>query len=119
MKYCSKCGAEAKDDQIYCAICGNELDAPASADAPVKKSNELNIGQLVWAIINIVMCCMPLGVAALILTVMAKDADAEKAAKNLKTAKILNLVGTISAAAFIVIYVIFVIIGMAVGMGMY
>ena len=76
------------------------------------------MGQLVWAIINIVACCTPLGIASLVFVIVAQSAStAENEASNLKIAKILNIIGTSVMAVFVVLYVIFfVIILVASGM---
>ena len=67
---------------------------------------------LVWAIINFVFCCQPLAIAAFIVTIMAKSAATPEAeAKNLKTAKICNIVGTVGGAVLTVIYIVLMVVG--------
>jgi hypothetical protein len=61
---------------------------------------------------------MPLGVASLILTILAKDAPTvEEEAKKLKTAKTLNLVGTIVGVVYIIgCFFLGIIIGLSESM---
>ena len=70
---------------------------------------------LVWSIITIFLCTI-LGIIALIMTITAKsELTGEGEQKKLKTAKILNLIGTIVGGLGIVIYVIAMIVIMAAG----
>ena len=128
MAFCSNCGAQLEENAKFCSSCGVSTDAsveaaPASvaADeaivtepAPAKASGNLSIGMLIWSIINLVACCMPVGIAGLLFTIFAKDApSAEEEAKKLKTAKICNLIGTIGG----VFYIVFcVVIGIIIGL---
>ena len=85
-------------------------------DSTPKASGNLNVGSLVWSIINLVLCCMPLGIASLIMTVLAKDApSAEDEEKKLKIARICNLIGTLSVAIVSIFYIVFVVVGVVVG----
>ena len=126
MAYCSNCGTKLDENAKFCLACGTpteqtentETVAPSFEDttpAPAKASGVLNVGQLVWSIINLIACCMPLGIAGLLMTIFAKDApSAEEEAKKLKTAKTCNLIGTIGGAVyFIVCFVIGLVIGFA------
>ena len=119
MAYCSNCGTKIDENAKFCLACGTpteqtentETVAPSFEDttpAPAKASGVLNTAQLVWSIINLVVCCMPLGIAGLIMTIFAKDAPtAEEEAKKLKTAKTCNLIGTIGSAVFYILYIAF------------
>ena len=40
---------------------------------PGGASGQTNTGLLVWSIINLVLCCMPLGIAGLVMTLNAKN----------------------------------------------
>lgn len=78
---------------------------------------------LVWSIITIFFCTI-LGVIALIMTVTAKnELTGEGEQKKLKTAKTLNLIGTIGGGLCVIIYVIALIFiiaaGGAAGMSLY
>jgi len=115
MAYCSNCGTKLDENAKFCLACGTpteqtentETVAPSFEDttpAPAKASGVLNVGQLVWSIINLIACCMPLGIAGLLMTIFAKDApSAEEEAKKLKTAKTCNLIGTIGGAVWFIL----------------
>ena len=86
---------------------GMPLSAPASG--------QTNTGMMVWSIITILFCTV-LGVISLIMTITAKnEMTAEGEQKKLKTAKILNLIGTIGGGLFVLIYVVIIIVGIAAG----
>ncbi|KAG7229462.1 hypothetical protein INR49_012861 [Caranx melampygus] len=67
-----------------------------------------------YSIFNLLCCCLPLGIAALIYSILAREAnhagDRMTAERNSRTAKILNHVGLgIGIGAFVVIVVIAVL----------
>ena len=79
-------------------------------------SGTINVGYLVWSILNLILCCMPLGIAALILTVTANSAPSGKVEQTRwRWALILNLIGTLS----IVFEFIFVAIIMVFWIGLF
>ncbi len=120
MAYCSNCGSKLEENAKFCLACGAPVEqtntdtntntlhtAPVenTTPAPAKASGVLNMVQLVWSLINLLLCCTPLGIASLIMAILAKDApSAEEEAKKLKTAKICNLIGTIVGAVIIIVY---------------
>jgi len=110
MPYCRNCGNPIEDESKVCAICGTVQDGSEqrSALAPdAEASKKLNVGMLIWSIINTLMCCMPLGVVSLIMTVLAQNASsAQDEANKLKTAKICNLIGIIGVGVFLILYII-------------
>ena len=129
MAFCTNCGTQLDENSKFCPTCGAEqanaqpvpaetdynfnqtFDEPVVPEVP-KASGNLNILHLVWAIINILACCMPLGVAALILTVLAKDAPtAEEEAKKIKTARLCNIIGTVSAVVLFIVYIVLIVVG--------
>ena len=121
MAFCKNCGVALEENAKFCANCGTSLEeesvvAEITAEeivtpAPKKASGNLNIAQLVWSIINLVACCTPLGIAGLILTILAKDApSAEDEAKKIKTAKTCNLIGTIGGVILSILYVVVIIV---------
>lgn len=129
MAFCSNCGTKLEENAKFCSSCGASTETSSEAvsapveqateilsaePAPAKASGTLNMGMLIWAIINLVSCCMPLGIAGLLFTIFAKDApSAEEEAKKLKTAKTCNLIGTIGG----VVYIVFcVVIGIIAGL---
>ena len=135
MAFCKNCGAQIEEGAKFCPSCGTaqaeqapaevvtpEVEIPAQEFvAPAmptieKASGNLNVAQLIWAIINLIACCTPLGIVSLIFTVIAKDAaTAEEEAKKLKTAKTCNLIGTIVGAVGIILYIVFVVVMAMIG----
>lgn len=125
MAFCKNCGSQIDDGSKFCSVCGasqgsTEQQQPSEPIymEPVipKASGNLNVGMLVWSIINLLMCCMPLGIASLIMTIMAQNAaSAQEEASKLKTAKICNLIGTIATGVLIIAYIILIAVGVAVG----
>ncbi|MBR5187636.1 MAG: zinc-ribbon domain-containing protein [Clostridia bacterium] len=127
MAYCSNCGSKLEENAKFCLACGtpteqtensttiNTAPVEEATPAPAKASGVLNMGMLIWAIINLISCCTPLGIAGLVLTILAKDApSAEEEAKKLKTAKTCNLIGTIGGAVYILgCIIVGVIMGLA------
>lgn len=56
---------------------------------------------MVWSIVNLICCCLPLGIVGLVFTLTAKnEATPEARDKKMRTAAILNIVGTV--AGFVV-----------------
>ncbi len=85
------------------------VDEKASS-LPEMPSGKLNAGMLIWSILNTIMCCTPMGIAALIFAAKAKDAaTAEEEKKKLKTAKTLNLIPTILYLILIVFYIVVIV----------
>ncbi len=132
MAFCSKCGSYMTDDARFCQNCGanrhrNEDEKPnlspeetqntgatdpsaAPADLPAPRS--LNLVSMVWAIVNMVCCCTPLGIVSLILTVIAQDtADDEKRKKFSRSALICNIIGTAICVLLCVVYIVLIVAG--------
>ena len=126
MAYCSNCGTKLEENAKFCLACGTpteQTENNSNADsfenttpAPAKASGNLNVAQLVWSIINLIACCMPLGIVGLVMTIFAKDApSAEEEAKKLKTAKTCNLIGTIGGVVIYILYLVLVAMAVAGG----
>ena len=131
MAYCSNCGSKLEENAKFCLACGtpteqtensttiNTAPVEEATPAPAKASGVLNMGMLIWALINLFSFCVPLGIASLVLTILAKDApSAEEEAKKIKTAKTCNLIGTIGGVIFIICYIVIVFIALLAG-GLY
>ena len=79
---------------------------------PGGASGQTNTGLLVWSIINLVLSCMPLGIAGLVMPLNAKNCmSMEEEQPKLKTAKPLNLIGTIGGAVVVVLYIVLIVTG--------
>ncbi len=122
MAFCPNCGKQAENNENFCAACGtalnheenNSTSEPINFNTAPKQPKALNTTQLVWSIINLVLCCMPLGIAALICTILAKDAtDVLNEEKYLKTAKTCNIIATIVG---VVVFVFSFIYGLILGL---
>ena len=69
-------------------------EEPASAPAPAPEG-KLNVGMLVWSIINLALWFTPFAVVSLIMTILAKNSAPEASAKKIKFAVIFNILGTV------------------------
>ncbi|MBO4983610.1 MAG: zinc-ribbon domain-containing protein [Clostridia bacterium] len=102
MAYCKKCGAQIDGDATYCPSCGanqGESFTGMTFNNDVgldRASGKINIGQMIWAIINLVSCCQILGIVSIIMVVLAKDApSAQEETKKVRCAMICNIIGTV------------------------
>ncbi len=127
-KFCPSCGtqlAESAPEAANAQANGAASDPNAQPQITINNGNQneninyammgaskkLDVPSLVWSIINLLFCCQPLGIASLILTILAKDAPtAADEEKKLKSARICNLIGTIGAAVLYICYFIFVFV---------
>ena len=76
-------------------------------NVPTPTKRSFNTLQIVWAIINLILCCMPLGIAALVCTVLAKYADTDESEKkNLKAARVCNIIATIIGVVSLIIAIV-------------
>lgn len=112
MLYCKYCGKEIKEGQQFCMNCG----AFANAEQNVRPANKnkLNIGMIIWSIVNIIVLQQViLGVIAIIFTAIDDGTDLPKDKRNRKVALILNIVasalGVITALFVIFFYFLFIL----------
>lgn len=112
MAFCPKCGSFMENDAKFCPSCGTNMQEAENATPVAEpvilevkpKERSLNVGMLVWSIINVALCSMPLGVAALVTTITAKSADDDVTEqKRLRSARICNIIGTVLGAVIFVI----------------
>ncbi|XP_069803825.1 dispanin subfamily A member 2b-like [Dendropsophus ebraccatus] len=65
---------------------------------------------LVWSVLNLICCCLPLGIVALIFSIKTRDAtyqnNAPLAAKHSHTAKALNIAATVIGVVVIIISIV-------------
>ena len=117
MAFCRNCGTDIGDDR-FCTNCG----APAACEAPKsepesKPEPKLNVKMLVWSIINTVISAVSsLGILAIVFTVLAYDTTCDvKAKKYIKTARILNIVGSALTVLTVVAIIMYIILSIFVG----
>lgn len=140
MAFCKHCGNKLNDDDRFCPNCGataaNERNGsfgnnygnvnsgqntpygadPLNYSTPDAPSGRINTGLFVWSIINILFCCMPLGIWALVMTVIARDANsAEEERKKLRTARIVNIVSAILYIIYAILMFFFFFIVLILG----
>ncbi|XP_044134613.1 dispanin subfamily A member 2b-like [Bufo gargarizans] len=76
---------------------------PASYRAPQKD-------YLIWSIVNLICCCLPLGIVALLFSIKTRDAchqnDTALANRNSRTAFNLNIAATVIGVIIIIISVV-------------
>lgn len=116
MAFCSQCGANVPENVNQCPQCGAAMNAAPQNNIPqgnpyqaypqgTAPTGQMNTGLLVWSIISLVLCCLPLGIVALVFTINAKNAPtAEEEAKKLQTAKICNIVSLVLGVVGIILY---------------
>jgi hypothetical protein len=68
---------------------------------------------LAWSICNLIFCCLPLGIVALVFSVQSQSAaqrgDMAEAERTANTAKTCNMIATIGGGIAILIFFIFVL----------
>lgn len=150
--FCPRCGAELPEDALSCNACGaslkEEAAAPAQSAAPEPASapapqpippqyaydtHQQPAGQpainsttyLVFAILATVLCCLPLGIPAIVFATKISSAQAagdflgaQDAAKKSKMWSIIAAVSGVVASILIVVFYV-VILGAAIGGGYY
>lgn len=129
MRFCAKCGHEIGSINEACPNCGyqnteesnyyqnvNPVQNNYNYEGQSQKGEDNSTGMLIWAIVNLVCCCPPFGIPALIFAIIAKSADtAEEAQRRVNIAKILNIIGTICG----ILVAIFTIVITVVAAGTY
>ena len=130
MAFCKNCGNELPDEAKFCTSCGapaqeNEtveatpvVNETVYTETPAPKERSLNVGMLVFSIINTALCCQLFGIIAIIMTILARTADTDETeSSRLKTAKTLNILGVVLGFVISVAYIIFMfVIGLTAGL---
>ena len=130
MAFCTKCGAQIKEGANVCEFCNTPVEGQQNnqqntqqqeyqqqqgyQQAPFNSPAQVNnTGMIVWSIINLILCCLPLGIVGLIFSINAKNQPTyEQAQEHLKKAKTWNLVGTIVGAVVEIIAVIIYVVAL-------
>lgn len=109
--YCSKCGSQNDDNAFKCLKCGEIIQQIGPATA---SSNQQVPSHLAWAILATLLCCLPLGVPAIVFAAQVNGKlaagdyqSAVKASRNAKTwcwvafatGLVIMLIGMLSAIA--------------------
>jgi hypothetical protein len=141
--YCSKCGAQNRDDAGKCVICGTPLVKPEEAqpeasgptEAPKPPTTAPTVDStpaaqpvstepappnyLVWAILSTLFCCWPTGIVAIVFAAQVSSkmqaGDVEGARKASGNAKLWTWITFGIGLAGILLGVIFGIIGAVAG----
>lgn len=133
MMKCPKCGYDVPDGAKFCPQCSNPMSSdpsqaqpgaidpqsmynysqpnysqpgynqPPYYNAPQNTQPKNATGMMVWAILNLIFCCLPLGIAGLVLTAGSKNDPPEVQEKKIKNAMICNIIGTVGG---VLVYVL-------------
>ena len=107
--YCSKCGAENKDDSLFCTKCGEKiLDVNVKDDKGVEK-DKTNLFSA--HLLNIIAFCLPVLMTLgmfLVIPQMSKN-DSDSAADLSVTVEPPDISGNLLLVCFLVGLIIFVI----------
>ena len=117
MAFCRNCGTDIGDNK-FCTACGAPVVCETPKSEPEKKPEpKMNVKMLVWSIINTVISAVStLGILAIVFTVLAYDTSCDvKAKKYIKTARILNIVGSALTVLTVIAMIMYVILSIFVG----
>ena len=114
---CEKCGATNNDNGAFCTSCGNNLkQEPIQYVTPQEEQPRQHVDNyLVFSILTTILCCLPLGIVAII---KSTQVDKELAAGNYqaaleasKQAKMFNIISAaVGGIASIISIIIMVLI---------
>ncbi|MBQ7208877.1 MAG: CD225/dispanin family protein [Lentisphaeria bacterium] len=100
---CAKCGKEFEPDVRFCPQCGNRLDPSAPPPPVPEKINTF----LVPSICAALLCCLPLGVVAIVFSSKANSAirggDCAKAREYAGKAKMWFWIAVVSGIVIILL----------------
>ncbi len=112
MAFCPYCGSMHESQTKFCENCGAGLqeNAPAktfSPEPPVQSTRSLHVGQLIWSILNLIVCCMPFGILSLVFVLKAKEAPNDDIASgHLDKASLFNIIGTAAFMLYIIVFIV-------------
>ncbi|MGL4944062.1 MAG: CD225/dispanin family protein [Thermoguttaceae bacterium] len=118
--FCPKCGNQIAEGNVACGQCGTRVvEATPQGGVPAAFGTQAQYvpDYLVWSILELCFCCMPLGIAGLVYSIQANSAKSagrfEEAVQQAKTAKTCLLWGVGLWAVGAILYLLF--IGVMVG----
>ncbi|MEG2380282.1 MAG: CD225/dispanin family protein [Oscillospiraceae bacterium] len=123
--FCKNCGASITDDEKFCPSCGSAIEAgqPWQQQQQQQQQNYAptymqqpaisSTAYLVWSIIVTILCCLPLGIPAIVFATKIDQSlrfgDIQGAMKNANMSKWFCIWGAIISVVVVVLYFIFVI----------
>ena len=126
MAFCTNCGAELKGGK-FCVNCGAAIETGTEEKAYTQAAYEaapqptkagLNVKMLIWSIINALLCSRILGMVSIVFTILAAEStDALESQKYIKIAKILNIIGAVCVALYVIFMIVYIIV-MVIGSGL-
>lgn len=112
--YCRNCGREIADHVRFCTYCGTDRNQPVYSAAPSlsPEANNTATAALVWGIVAVVFCQLPLGFIFGIVG-QNKVREAEKMGIEngmVKAGRIMSLIGLIVGIVMTVFWAIFFLV---------
>ena len=122
MPYCNNCGSYITDSSLFCSKCGQRVGVVLkvqqqqpfqSVDRQQNKPFKPN-SNIALAIITTVVCCVPIGIYAIILAnrveTLYYDGEYEKAEMTAQDVKKWSIIGMVISALGFFAYIIILII---------
>ena len=91
----AKVDAEASEEAEEPEAAPEVLDKVFAEESAPAPEGKLNVGMLVWSIINLALWFTPFAIVSLIMTILAKNSAPEASANKIKLAVIFNILGTV------------------------
>ena len=122
--FCPKCGTTVPDNTTFCPNCSTQM-TPQTAQQPAQQQPQYaplpeekpSSNNMLWLILSIIslFCCQPVGVAALVCSIVAiaMENPEQAAEKCGKWAKILSLVALGLGVLVGVFYFLYMIVMIA------
>ncbi len=118
--FCRSCGQQNDENSYRCVACGAELHAAPQRAMPLPSGPVEEVpNYLVFAILCTAFCCLPFGIVAIVYSsqvnglVAAGNIEAARDAS--KKAKIWCLASFGSIAALFVLYFLFLLVALVIG----